>query len=145
MSWCDRWLGQESRTLLKGHMLLLSVLVTVGPAGVVTHLRRRCGTHHHSSCRLGDLNPWEEAWPGSHLSFRRWEAAQDLLKSVPPAQATWRQSGGTGSGAGAGEMLRQPPLVGVPGPSLVWEPPGASQSRGHRTQWHVPPAPFFPE
>lgn len=61
--------------LLKGHILLLSVLATAGPAGVVAHLRRRCRIHHHNSCRLGDLDPWEEAWPGSHPSLRRWAAA----------------------------------------------------------------------
>lgn len=67
-----------------------------------------------------------------------------LAGVCPQHRATWRRQGGVGSGAGVGEMLRQPSLVGVPGPSLVWEPPGVSQSRGHGTQRHIPP-PFFPE
>lgn len=100
--------------LLKGHTLLLSVLVTAGPAGEVVHLRRRCGIHDHSSYRLGDLDPWEEAWPGSHPYLMKREAAWDLLKSVPPAQDYLATPGGIGPGAGVGETLRQPPRVRGP-------------------------------
>lgn len=127
--------------LLKGHTLLLSVLVTAGPAGVVVHLRRRCRIHNHSSYRLGDLDPWEEAWPGAHPSLMKWEAACD--KSVPPAQdylATagrdriWRWSWGDAPTASSGQ--------GSPGPLSCGGLLGRLRAGviEHNGTFHLPPS-----